>query len=389
MRFKVLDGWRGICALLVAIFHFSAFSHFKEISFFNNAYLFVDFFFVLSGFVICHAYYDRITDSGGAVQFIVRRFGRLWPLHIFTLGILIVLLLGGLLAAKFLNISFGSDAFSPPNWTLWAIPTNIFLIQSLHLHDGLNWNKPSWSISCEMWAYVVFMLVCLVAPKRKIIAGLLIAVLSALLLPFLSQSGIATSFQFGFLRCLYGFFTGVIVYRLWLSYRLGGKTSFNLIEGATILLVGVFVSLVGMGPFSFFAPLVFGFAVFVFASEGGDVSSIFDNRICNHLGKISYSIYMVHVPLITIMVNFSKVIERVTGKDILISVNNDEGRGIQYFNFGNKWSMDLMVMAYVLGVIILATFTFHLVEDPGRKYFNKVADRLKRTRRVAEEIKPA
>ena len=60
-RFTALDGWRGICALLVALYHFHATSHVEQLGLVRNAYLFVDFFFVLSGFVITYAYADRLA----------------------------------------------------------------------------------------------------------------------------------------------------------------------------------------------------------------------------------------------------------------------------------------------------------------------------------------
>ena len=83
-RFHVLDAWRGIAALLVALERLHAHGVFYSLPFVRNSYLFVDFFFVLSGFVIAHAYADKITDARSALTFALRRFGRLWPLHIFA-----------------------------------------------------------------------------------------------------------------------------------------------------------------------------------------------------------------------------------------------------------------------------------------------------------------
>ena len=85
MHFRVLDSWRGIAALLVAIFHLNVFSPVYSLDFFRNAFLFVDFFFVLSGFVITHSYGDRMGTLDGVGNFAVRRFNRLWPLHAIVL----------------------------------------------------------------------------------------------------------------------------------------------------------------------------------------------------------------------------------------------------------------------------------------------------------------
>ena len=61
-RFAALDSWRGIAALLVALLHFRFLGHFYSLDFVRNSWLFVDFFFVLSGFVITHAYADYMPD---------------------------------------------------------------------------------------------------------------------------------------------------------------------------------------------------------------------------------------------------------------------------------------------------------------------------------------
>jgi peptidoglycan/LPS O-acetylase OafA/YrhL len=80
-RFEVLDAWRGICACLVTLVHIPVAHTFYADRWFTNMQLFVDFFFVLSGFVICHAYATRVTDTRSAGGFMIRRFGRIWPLH--------------------------------------------------------------------------------------------------------------------------------------------------------------------------------------------------------------------------------------------------------------------------------------------------------------------
>ena len=76
-RFSALDSFRGICALLVALFHLSAASHFFYLPFVRNAGIFVDFFFVLSGFVLAHAYSHKIQTAEDLKIFLIRRVGRL------------------------------------------------------------------------------------------------------------------------------------------------------------------------------------------------------------------------------------------------------------------------------------------------------------------------
>ena len=90
-RFVALDGWRGVCAVIVALHHCHAAGYIEGLPLLRNAFLFVDFFFVLSGFVLAHAYRDRLATMEGAATMLWRRFARLWPLHAVTLLAMIAL----------------------------------------------------------------------------------------------------------------------------------------------------------------------------------------------------------------------------------------------------------------------------------------------------------
>ena len=90
-RIPTLDGWRGICAMLVALHHFSANGAIAALPLIRNAWLFVDFFFVLSGFVITHAYSRKLQSGREVGAFTLRRFARLWPLHVAVLGAFVAL----------------------------------------------------------------------------------------------------------------------------------------------------------------------------------------------------------------------------------------------------------------------------------------------------------
>src|SRR5438128_7978147 len=84
-RFEALDGWRGVCACFVILFHFHGYSPLYSSGLVRNSYLFVDFFFVLSGFVISWNYAHRLDTPAGVMRFLVLRLGRVYPLHVFML----------------------------------------------------------------------------------------------------------------------------------------------------------------------------------------------------------------------------------------------------------------------------------------------------------------
>jgi peptidoglycan/LPS O-acetylase OafA/YrhL len=162
-KYDPLTSWRGICALAVALFHFPVLGPVKSFPLVSHAYLCVDFFFVLSGFVIATVYEDRLTTNAVRLIFAVRRFGRLWPLHA---TILFVFVLAS--AAKH---QIGIDE----RHSVLAIFTNLALLQGLGIHHELTWNGSAWSISVEATLYLLCALLsCL--PRRRVIYAVLAAV---------------------------------------------------------------------------------------------------------------------------------------------------------------------------------------------------------------------
>ncbi|MEQ9314667.1 MAG: acyltransferase, partial [Henriciella sp.] len=149
---------------MVMLHHFSVATHFYHIDLIRNAWLFVDFFFVLSGFVIALNYKDRIAEGFSVPRFMGLRFGRIWPLHAFVLGLFVVAEIVLAFLPGLENI-VGRDAFctdwTQPNCdgqhTAETLAPNFFLLHALPgVSDNISWNGPSWSISTEFWTYLIF-----------------------------------------------------------------------------------------------------------------------------------------------------------------------------------------------------------------------------------------
>src|SRR2546425_10965309 len=104
-RFIALESWRGIAACLVALFHLDAYSHLYDVPLLRNAWLFVDFFFVLSGFIIAANYQQRLLEGFGIGRFILLRLGRIYPLHFVMLALGVALKLVLLLLPAFSSIT--------------------------------------------------------------------------------------------------------------------------------------------------------------------------------------------------------------------------------------------------------------------------------------------
>jgi peptidoglycan/LPS O-acetylase OafA/YrhL len=367
LRFQSFDSWRGLCAVLVALLHYHATWHLYEFPLIRNSYLFVDFFFVLSGFVIAHAYGHRIGDLVDFGRFVVLRFGRLWPLHAAVLGLFLVVELAALALEPWLGGAYPRPPFTESR-SVVAILTNILMAHSLGFHSDVTWNFPSWSISVEFYTYLVFATVLLVLPRYRVFAALALIAFAVGVLVMAGPGSMDVTVHYGIFRCLAGFFLGCLTFR---AYRAtvkrldGGRMpGADLLEVGCTVLVLAFIAVAGTGPLSFLAPLVFTAAVFVFAFEGGFVSRFMKNPLLLRLGALSYSIYMVHAFVLLILENSTTVAGKFLGMGLKTErvVN---GSPIGLLDFGNPWVMDGLALVYIAAVIVLASLTYRFIEVPG------------------------
>lgn len=377
MRFLVLDGWRGISALLVALYHLPNAGWFADSALISNGYLFVDYFFVLSGFVISHAYTAQLSGRDSLAQFVVRRFGRLWPLHAAVLGMLVLLEIAKAAAQLYGGAEFRQEPFTGRQ-SGWTVLTNLSLLHALGFYDDLIWNVPSWSISAEFWAYMLFAAVCLGARRQLVPVAATIAVAAAAVVALKSDDYMNATYDYGLYRCLYGFFTGCLVYRIYLAAE-GFKRLVRSVpvafELAALAVVVSFVMAAGIGPLTMLAPPLFGLTVLIFALEAGPVSRLIATRPVQWLGTWSYSIYMVHWLLLGVLDKALRVVEKVSG-EALFAEQIIDGRMQRALVFGSDFDKATFAVAYLEVVVLVAAFTWRFIENPGRRYFNGLARRL-------------
>jgi len=361
-RFEALDAWRGICAVVVALEHLNIDSPIVQNGLIRHGARFVDFFFVLSGFVIAHAYRDRLQrDAANVRVFLLRRIGRLWPLHFFVL-LALVAVETLLLVLSHAGISLGREAFSERN-TLTTFPLNLLLVHSWGLLDRLTWNTPSWSISVEFFAYAFFASCCVLA--RRFLNWTTVIVLAASLgvLLLVSPVGMQSTYDFGLVRCMYGFTFGVMVRELWGRHRLHVGTVGEVLVGAATVAA---VILLPVGPTAAFVTPVFALAVWVFASEAGAVSRGMRMRPFQLLGAWSYSIYMVHL-IIALGMLVAAMLATRRGVHVFSEVNGNAAI------VGPFWFTAMVIVAYCALVIAFARTTYRYVELPGQRLFRNLA----------------
>lgn len=276
--FRAVDALRGPAALCIAVFHF--YSQWA-------GYLAVEFFFVLSGFLLASSVRSRAEELPVG-RFLARRIARLYPMHLFSLatfGLSVWILTGG--------------PPSYPDGTMATLIQQVTLTHGIGLNQhGLTWNYPNWAISVEFWMglLVYLLLIKRVRPVITFPVSLACYCLIAwhngsLATNYHNYAGVVNS---GLLRGLGSLLLGALAYGVYdaLRHNQWGTARWTLLEVVCIV-AAVFVILCRSQVTSyldFFAPFVFAAGTVVFACEGGLVSEV----LCrvSGFGAISYSIYL-------------------------------------------------------------------------------------------------
>jgi peptidoglycan/LPS O-acetylase OafA/YrhL len=374
-RFAALDGLRGVFAVAVVLFHAGFASHIFALPPVRAAYLSVDFFFVLSGFVIAHAYAGRLTDLAAGRAFVSRRIGRVWPLHAVMLGLLVVIELAKLAVVLKLGITEPSGMpFSGPT-SPYALVTNLLLVQSLDLHDTTTWNYPAWSISAELVAYLLFAGICLFARRWALwIAAGIVAAATAIIAGF-STSGMDLTFHLGAVRGCLGFFLGWLVYAAWRRWPLRSGTA---VELALLAVIGTYLCVVGRSDLGYGAPFLFAIAIYLLAGARGLLTQALQSPVLQFLGRISYSIYMVHAVVLIAVGLAANLAERLLHMTLLVPADAlfgpQSGSG-KLLDVGGPWAMDAATLATLAVVVGISSLTYRWIEMPGQRLVARLATR--------------
>jgi peptidoglycan/LPS O-acetylase OafA/YrhL len=369
--FVPLESLRGLAALIVVIYHANWINPLTPLHFFKNGALLVDFFFVLSGFVIFHSYGRTLGTSAQATRFLWLRLGRLYPLHLTMLLVFLGFELTKLLLARHFVIVADRAPFRVNNG--FGFTTNLLLIQSLGVHKALNYNYPSWSISTELYAYVLFAVVrswwqderAFATAAFVIVVGCVSILLAANVIPLSMES-----YKWGFLRCCAGFFSGVLTY---ISYsRLREQSSRRSDPGlwpwasvaALIAMVGLLCFGNPNGRSTYALPLLSAFVILsIVLWPQKALQSLLGSRPLRWLGKVSYSLYMVHAAIIWVAAEiltlaFKFPMVKVDGTP-LVATPPAIGVGV--------------LEICVLVTLLLSHYTYKLIEEPFRKRSRQLA----------------
>lgn len=301
--FGSLTAMRGVAALLVAFFHLRYgivgvpwFDHYIfTFRFGSRGYLWVDFFFILSGFILAYRYRDLCHKLDVRVygHFIWQRVARIWPLHIVTMGA----------ALLYLGLKHGASYLSQG-----AIIANLLLVHGWGRYFSPPLNFPSWSLSGEWGAYLVLPLYLFaVGPIRRGVFHLsIVAGLFAALVWYAAQFGHGTldllREEWGLGRCLIEVAIGVSLFRLnevlrpWQVARVG-KVAVGITKLCDAAAAAVFAAIFLVFTYTacdlYFVPLAAALILCLSLAEG-PFSTFLQWRPMVLLGEISFSIYMLH-----------------------------------------------------------------------------------------------
>ncbi len=357
-HYQILDGLRGVAAIFVVFFHLVeplSTSHLNNVV--NHGYLAVDFFFLLSGYVIGYAYDDRwnkLTIGG----FLRRRFERLQPLVVLGMTL-------GAIGFYFTDSTIWPQIHAVPAWKLIVVMLIGYTILPIPLSmDIRGWqemhplNSVGWSLFFEYIANILYALGLRKLSNKAL--ACFVFVTGAVLLHFAvtNPNGDVTGgwtlnvehMRVGITRTLFPFFAGLLLSRvsrpaaiknafLWCSLLVVVVLLMPRIGGATHLWLN--------GLFEAFC-IIIVFPLIVYLGASGVVRGQTEDRICKFLGNLSYPLYMTHYVLVYFYVAW---------------VSNHSGITLR-----QAWPHALLTFS---GTIVLAYASSKLFDEPVRAWLRK------------------
>ncbi|MNK63866.1 O-acetyltransferase OatA [compost metagenome] len=357
-HYPILDGLRGVAAIIVVTFHLTeplGTGHLDILV--NHGYLAVDFFFLLSGFVIGYAYDDR-WNKMTVGTFFKRRIERLQPMVVLGMTL-------GAIGFYFTDSTIWPLIHTIPLWKMLLVMLIGYTILPVPLSQDIRgWqemhplNSVGWSLFFEYIANILYAIGIRKFSKTALSILVLIAAAALAHLAITSPNGDVSGgwtlnieqVRVGITRTMFPFFAGLLLSRiakpthikhafLWCSLLVAIVLYMPRIGGAEHLWMnGIYESVC----------IIFVFPLIVYMGASGVIHSQTENRICKFLGDISYPLYLVHYPLVYFYVAW---------------ISNNKGTTIV-----QAWPYALLIL---IGSIILAYLTLKWYDEPVRKWLRK------------------
>lgn len=353
MYLNTLTSLRGVAALSVAQLHFLPYYYqnfdVQNAPILSMAFVAVDLFFCLSGFVL-YLNYSRMKSDFNFMQFLQNRVARIFPLHIITA----FAMLGMILVTHPIDQAEIHSTFF----------LNLLLVHSWGLLDDLVFNVPSWSLSVEWALYLMFPIFALALIKIRSPYVLIIAIAAMYSLYFvlvkygLGYDKVRMTYDYGVLRGFVPFFVGMALVKIHANLRFS-RVNWSYVE-LLVVLVALYDVLVWEA--SWLLNLCIPFVVLISLQGNGYICRFLKLYVWEKIGVISLSIYLWHWPLI-------KILSGQLGHDF----------------FGSSFEEALFVnFAYLIVLLLISDLSYKYIEVPSRAYIRGLnLNGLRPTRRIA------
>jgi|HubBroStandDraft_6_1064221.scaffolds.fasta_scaffold157767_2 peptidoglycan/LPS O-acetylase OafA/YrhL len=352
--YSSLDGIRGVGAILIVLRHADRF--FGSLSF-QESYLAVDLFFVLSGFVLGNAYDKQLKSSLSGWRFFLLRIVRLYPLYCLSIVCAI--------AAEWLALRFGVGELSHSMFLELAI-LSLFMFPMLDGGGLYPLNPPAWSLFFELFSNLIYGYAAKSLDRKRIVSIMLISAVGLFCCAFATHThrhpitlntgfSLSTS-PYGVCRVMYSFMAGLLIYRT-LEER-GDRqflippkyTGFTM---ASVMVAIVLILTAAPGPalqFPFdLISMLFLFPILTVVAIASD-HAVQNNRLFAFLGTTSYGVYVLHRPL-----------------SRLIEVALRTWAGIDVASYA-PWSG----LVFLAGLLTVCWYLEKLVDLPIRRHFGRL-----------------
>lgn len=365
-HYPILDALRGVASVMVVIFHifetFTGGDHTKQII--NHGYMAVDFFFLLSGFVIGYAYDDR-WNKMNLEGFFKRRLIRLHPM-------IVMAMLIGAITFYFQDCQYFNNIANVPVWklllvmvigfTLIPVPSSLDIRGWTEMHPLVG---PAWTLFFEYIANILYALILRRLPNAVLAVLVFIAGAALIHLAVTSPQGDIIGgwaldppqLRIGFTRLLYPFLAGLLLSRIVKP----GKINNAFLLSSVILMIILAIPRIGghehlwMNGLYDSLSIVLIFPIVVYIGASGEVKEGISFKISKFLGDISYPMYIIHYPFIYLFVAFvakhPQYVDGTAPNRLLILI--------------------LVALLVLVGTILLAYAIVKLYDVPVRRWLTK------------------
>ena len=354
---KSIDCLKGYATLMICGIHFNVYLNFKIFNY--NSFLVVNFFFVISGFICFSNYFNRLHNFSLIKTFLQKRFLNLYPLHIITLFLFLLIEISKLVALTFFDIKPNYDPFIKND--LISFFANIFLLQNI-IGNPLSFNGVSWYLCAQFFCYYIFIF-SIFFLKRFIL--ILIFLFLIFYYPvFLNHHNsywgvhsLLNSLFCFFIGCLFGYIFYEKVFLL--------KKKYNILLLLFIFLLNFFFIKYKYYQITFLFISGFVLYLFTFLENETIFSKILFNNFIKFIGKISYSIYMLHSLILWVVINSIKLFLNIPFKDSKYSVI-EEDRQYPEILISIEKKYLLLLFLYFL-TIIVSYYSYKFIETKFKK----------------------